>query len=580
MARPSEVFSPDEAIIKSTWQMFEDGAQKKLDAPVLTACHQAADHCANLLSTTSLHRPPVDCLQWTFGELRHASLVVAKAMQDAGVQRGMTVAALIPNGIETHIVRVVSFILQLTLVALDRDLVKHGRRDEFIYYIRTTTPDMVLVADSAAAESVDEATGSIGFSLAHRFITEDPRTPGWTSWAKTEQPSAESLEVLAGQEEEELDQGGDRVALVLFTSGTSSGRPKGCPQTVRNITAAAYNQMWIADIGSSYAVQSPSSRAVYNCMGAMAIVYGHHVVLSHSHFTLEALHAAVGAHSVEMLLLVPAQVRLLAAQHHLDFSSLTSVKRVVLGGDIITIDLIEKAEELFPHASVSTVSGMSEGTGFSGMKGEDKNKWKKTIHSIVSVGKVARGARLRICDSDGKVLPRGEEGELLVAGPMMIDRYLNDDLPEQFVRDEWGTWIKTGDTATMDEDDHIFIVSRTKDVVKQSGINISPAVVEATLSRQSDISAAVLGVPDAVKGEVPVAIVTGGQAEDVKEIVQENLGDDYALKAVYDLHDDLGFEELPLSAQGKVQKHLLKEAVLNLERKKLIGAGLFRPWFL
>lgn len=567
----------------STWQMFEDGAHIDLAALSITACHQSSDHYVNLLPEDSKNRSQ-ECLQWTYGELRHAALVIAKAMSDAGVKRGSTIMAPLPNGVETHLARIVSFILQLTLVTLDADLVEPGRSDELAYFIQATSPQVFLVPDGRGASSVYEAAKQIGHAFDFQFLTQGSEAPGCISWAKIDSSryDNDSLEDLAAQQQPDLDKDGHRVALILFTSGTSTGRPKGAPQTVENIVSAGLNQMWVEDLGRVYGLHSPHSRAIYNCWGFAAMAWGHHVVQTHSAFDPEKTYHAISRHGIEMFLFVPAQIKILASHKHLDFTKLKSVRRILIGGDIVTTDLLQKAERLFPHARSTTLWGMSEGTGPIGMKGLDITPPVRTYRSIATLGKVGRWSGVRISDPNGKVLPRGEEGELVINGPGMVTHYINNVQPESFYTDDRGSWIRTGDKAVMDEDDHIFIIGRIKDIIKQSGINISPGVLEATLNKHDGINAAIVGFPDPIRGEVPVAVNSGVMKQSikarVKKIVVDSLGNDFALKEVYGLAE-LGMKDFPFNGQGKLLKFKLKNAIVNLERKKLMGE-MFWPWFI
>lgn len=170
----------------------------------------------------------------------------------------------------------------------------------------------------------------------------------------------------------------------------------------------------------------------------------------------------------------------------------------------------------------------------------------------------------------------------------MVDHYIGNAQPELFFHDSEGTWIRTGDKAVMDEDDYIFMIGRIKDIIKQSGINVSPGVLEATLNKHEGVNAAVLGVPDSIRGEVPVAVnpgvVTERRRSSIMEIVTESLGQDYALKEVYGLAE-LGMKDFPYNPQGKLQKFKLKDAILELESQRTKGSyghigGMFYPWFV
>src|SRR5437763_6790868 len=97
----------------------------------------------------------------------------------------------------------------------------------------------------------------------------------------------------------------------------------------------------IEDLPSSYILHSPNDRAIYGCLGVMALASGHHVIRSNPYFTPQTTLDAIEQCRPEMVRLVPAQVKLIAAESSLRGRNLESVRRLLLGGDIITTDLVE-----------------------------------------------------------------------------------------------------------------------------------------------------------------------------------------------------------------------------------------------
>lgn len=591
MSYLSEEKRPPVEFNKSLWQMFEDGYRINPEAPCLTACHQAADHLVKLLPPDSRDRQQ-SCLVWSYREIRHASLVLAKAMTDLGVKRGSTMMVPIPNGVETHLIRLVSWILQITIVVLDADLVEPPRHDELAFFTQTMSPALILVPSDKDTSAVTNAAGESGHKYDFIFRTQPSEELPSHSWAQidAEKYSSESLEELARQEDEALEKDGNRVAVVLFTSGTTTGRPKGCPLSVRNIVSTCLNEMWVSDVPNSFAVHNPHSRALYNCFGIMGLPFGRHLIQSWSHFIPEKVFEGVKKHKAEGLMIVTGPVRVMAAAKHIDWPQLTSVRSVYLGGDVLDTELFAKVQAMFPQARIIPVWGMSEGTGMIGPRELDRAIPWRTWYDIISVGKIARSAHIRICDPQDptKILRRGLEGELHVNGPAMITQYVDNVQPELFYTDSSGRWIRTGDKALMDEDGYVFMTGRLKDIIKQSGINISPFVLEATLDKADNISSAVFGVPHPIKGEEPVAVVTGKMSErrrsSIKQIISSSLGKDFALKQVYGL-EELGMKDWPLSAQGKIQKFKLKEEMFKFEQEKsrltfCHHGGMFYPWFV
>ncbi|MFD2417351.1 AMP-binding protein [Amycolatopsis pigmentata] len=128
------------------------------------------------------------------------------------------------------------------------------------------------------------------------------------------------------------------------------------------------------------------------------------------------------------------------------------------------------------------------------------------------VGTPAPGREAMIADSDGRPVPRGTVGELLLRGTGMMHGYHED--PEATARAFRGGWFRTGDLATMDPRGRVFYVGRTKDMIRRSGENVSADEVErALLSHPAVKLAAVVAEPDELRGEeIRAFVVLDGEA--------------------------------------------------------------------
>ena len=116
------------------------------------------------------------------------------------------------------------------------------------------------------------------------------------------------------------------------------------------------------------------------------------------------------------------------------------------------------------------------------------------------------GWETMIVDDDGRPVPCGKVGELIVRGPGVMKGYYNNPgATSAALKDGW---LYTGDMCKQDEDGFIYLVDRKKDVVISGGENIFPVEIEDFLQAHEDIKdVAVIGMPDKRLGEVPVAIV-------------------------------------------------------------------------
>jgi long-chain acyl-CoA synthetase len=168
---------------------------------------------------------------------------------------------------------------------------------------------------------------------------------------------------------------------------------------------------------------------------------------------------------------------------------------------------------------------------------------------------------VRIMDqaTGSEELPAGSAGELVVRGPQVMKGYFNN--PEETARALRGGWLYTGDIARRDRDGYFTLVDRKRDIIKTSGFLVFPAEVEEILSRFPGVAeAAVIGVPDAERGEVVKAMVVprGESALDMAALerhCQEHLG-----KQKRPRHIEI-VRELPKNFLGKVQRRRLREGL-------------------
>lgn len=166
------------------------------------------------------------------------------------------------------------------------------------------------------------------------------------------------------------------------------------------------------------------------------------------------------------------------------------------------------------------------------------------------------GVEIAIVDADWNRLPTGETGEIAVNTPMVLKGYLGrEPLGQDTVKDGF---YRTGDVGHLDEDGFLFITDRIKDMIVAGGVNIYPAEIEKALVQHPAVrDAAVVGIPEPVFGEQPLAFVVADPSA--------NLTDDELLKfldgrlAPYKKPRQFVFvEALPVSPMGKVLKTELR----------------------
>jgi long-chain acyl-CoA synthetase len=179
---------------------------------------------------------------------------------------------------------------------------------------------------------------------------------------------------------------------------------------------------------------------------------------------------------------------------------------------------------------------------------------------IDTIGLPVPGTEIRLVDDDGKEVPLGQPGELLVRGPQVMQGYWQrpDETAKVLGPDGW---LHTGDVAVMDERGTLRIVDRKKDLILVSGFNVYPNEVEDVITRHDKVmEAAVIGVPDRKSGEAVSAYVVRRDptltADEVLAHCREHLTG-YKVPARVEFRD-----ELPKTPVGKILRKDLRAQVL------------------
>jgi long-chain acyl-CoA synthetase len=165
-------------------------------------------------------------------------------------------------------------------------------------------------------------------------------------------------------------------------------------------------------------------------------------------------------------------------------------------------------------------------------------------------------AQAKIADDDGREVPVGELGEIMIRGPMVIPGYWNK--PRETAESIKDGWLRTGDIGFMDEKGWFYLVDRKKDMINASGYKVWPREIEDVLYTHPAIrEAAVVGVPDPYRGETVKAVVSlrADQHVTVEELAafcKERMAA-YKYPRVIEIVD-----ELPKTVTGKILRRSLR----------------------
>ncbi|MEE2034669.1 class I adenylate-forming enzyme family protein [Rhodococcus chondri] len=346
---------------------------------------------------------------------------------------------------------------------------------------------------------------------------------------------------------------GDETSLVIYTSG-STGRPKGVMLDHDNAEAmssmmarhfdltADDHCMLVLPLFHVNAIMV-SALAVWRARGQLSVI---------GTFSASRFFEYVEKLRPTYFSAVPAIYAMLAALPGTVRPDTSSLRVVVCGAAPVSTELLQRCHDRFGFVMVEGY-GLTEATCASACNPVDG------VRKLGTVGPALPGQRIGIMSAGGELLPPGTRGEVVVAGPTVMRGYLNrPDATADAVRDGW---LHTGDIGVLDDDGYLRIVDRVKDMIIRGGENIYPKEIETVLTSIDDVlEAAVVGRPDPVLGEVPVAYVAlypdaTTTTEDLLDHCRRHL-----MQAKIPEQIDL-LDTLPKNPVGKIDKPSLRRSL-------------------
>ncbi|MBM6399784.1 acyl-CoA synthetase [Phycicoccus sonneratiae] len=370
-------------------------------------------------------------------------------------------------------------------------------------------------------------------------------------------------EFLAPAEEDVIDRHPvDDVAMIVGTGGTT-GRPKGVVLTGANLeTMTALTLMsypFPEDGRPVYLALAPLTHAAGVLCFPMMSLGGEVIVMRAP--DIGRFVALIEEHRVTHTFLPPTVIYGVLGHPALDTTDLSSLQCFWYGAAPMSVSQLEEAltrigpvmAQLFGQTEAPMmISTMSPAQHFTA-SGEVARQ------RLASAGRPTPLVTVGIMDLDGRLLPPGERGEIVVRGSLVTPGYYRN--PEATAEASLHGWHHTGDIGYLDEVGYLFIVDRAKDMIISGGFNVYSTEVEQALLAHPDVQdCAVVGLPDEKWGERVVAVVqpVAGRSltpEEVAAFVKERIGSVKAPKQVE------VWPDLPRSTVGKVLKKDIKDTL-------------------
>lgn len=456
----------------------------------------------------------------TYGELSDRVARMAAGLVETGLAPGDRIAILAGNRPEHFLVLLAALKAGLVAVPVNQKLLQEGVR-----YILEDAAVSLTFCDDRNAPLLPDGHARISFddsAAFARFCDHDPV--------------------------ESVSAGDDSVAMIMYTSG-STGRPKGVPITHLGYVWAMRQFEFLRPVieARSVLLAAPlfHMNAQFHLLATLQCG-GTAVVLPR--FDAGAFLRAIDSFSISRITGVPTMfVLLLRAMETSTRIDTATVRSVAMGSAPVSSQLLGDLKRAFPQADVSNGYGTTEagpaifGPHPSGL-----------AIPPLSIGAVMPGVDVKLVGGASD-----DEGELWVRSPMVSPGYLN--LPDATAAVFENGWYATGDLMRRDGEGFYYFVERNDDMLVCGGENVYPADVERRLEMHPDIrEAAVVPIPDRVKGELPVAFVVkspgaGLSEDDVRQHALNN-GPAYAHPRYVEF-----VEALPLSGVNKVDRGHLKQ---------------------
>jgi fatty-acyl-CoA synthase len=350
----------------------------------------------------------------------------------------------------------------------------------------------------------------------------------------------------------------DDAVNIQFTSGTT-GSPKGVTLTHHNILNNGYFVGRAMRLTAADRICIPVP--LYHCFGMVmgnlaAVTHGCAMVYPGEGFDPLATLEAVQAEGCTALYGVPTMF--IAELDHPEFArfNFSTLRTGIMAGAPCPIEVMRRVVEQMNMGEVTIAYGMTETSPVSFQSAVDD----PTERRVSTVGRIHPHLEVKIVDTEGRIVPRGQSGELCTRGYSVMLGYWGEAEKTAEAIDA-ARWMHTGDLATLDDDGYCNIVGRIKDMVIRGGENLYPREIEEFLFRHPKIQQVqVFGVPDAKYGEELCAWIKIREGEtmtedEVRAFCQGQIAHQKIPRYVQFV------DEFPMTVTGKVQKFIMRQIV-------------------
>ncbi|MEA2512626.1 MAG: fatty-acyl-CoA synthase [Thermomicrobiales bacterium] len=521
-------------------------------------------------------------LRYTYAELREACDRFSRGLLALGVTKGDRIGIWSPNHAEWVIAQFATPKIGAILVNVNPAY----RVRELEYALRQSGCSVLIIAPpfktSDYASLLREVCPEIDSCEPGQLRSErlpdlrtviafgDQSVPGAYTWQHV-LAAGESVSA-AEVEERQREQAFDDPINIQYTSGTT-GFPKGATLSHHSIL----NNGFFIGERMRFTEQDRLCIPVpfYHCFGMVlgnlaCVTHGATMVIPAPGFDPRLTLEAVAEERCTALHGVPTMFIAELGDPEFARFDLSSLRTGIMAGSPCPVEVMKQVVEKMHMGEVTICYGMTETSPVSFQSTTDD----PIVKRVSTVGRVHPHVECKIVDPpSGQVVPRGEPGELLSRGYIvMLDYWGNPEATADAI--DAGRWMHTGDLATMDAEGYVNIVGRAKDMIIRGGENIYPREIEEFLYGHPKVrDVQVVGIPDERYGEEVMAwvILKEGESatdDELRDYCRGRIAH-YKVPRYWKFTD--GF---PMTITGKIQKYKMRETAV--EELNLHGAAAVR----
>lgn len=482
----------------------------------------------------------------TYQEFYNQTTAVAKALLFLGAKAGDRIGVWSSNRYEWVLLQYATARIGTILVNINPAYRTH----ELTYVLNQSEVRFIFSSLSFKTSNYKEMVEyakEVCPSLEHEIFFDD----NWEDFVNNGQDISD--EVLHSFEEHVQF---DSPVNIQYTSGTT-GFPKGVTLSHHNIL----NNGYFIGVRLRYTEKDRVCIPVpfYHCFGMVignicCTTHGACMVIPNDSFDPDITLKTVSDEKCTSLYGVPTMFIAELAVKDFDTYDFSSLRTGVMAGSVCPPEIMKKVENLMNIKEMSICYGMTETSPVSTQTliGTPLEK------QVSTVGTVQDHLEIKIVDENGRILKRGEHGELCTRGYSVMLKYWNDPENTKKVLDD-ARWMHTGDMAVMDKDGYITISGRIKDLIIRGGENISPKEIEDFLYTYTNIlDVQIIGVPSEKFGEEVMAWVKVRKGFNITE--NELLEYCKGRIAHYKVPKYWKFvDEFPMTISGKIRKVEMRE---------------------